>query len=106
MIATSGSEGSNRYRKPLSLKTRNNVLAVLSKVLRNAEEVDLIDRVPKIRSYRCEKPEIGRGTSRSGAGCSRGLAGWGRGCWWRPFWPVMRAYGSVRSSPCSGRMWT
>jgi integrase len=58
MIATSGSEGSNRYRKPLSLKTRNNVLAVLSKVLRNAEEVDLIDRVPKIRSYRCEKPEI------------------------------------------------
>ena len=52
------SEGSNRYRKPLSLKTRNNVLAVLSNVLRYAEEVDLIEQVPKIRPYRCEKPEI------------------------------------------------
>lgn len=52
------SEGSTRFRKPLSLKTRNNVLAVVSNALRYAEEVGLIDEAPRIRPYKFERPEI------------------------------------------------
>ena len=51
-------EGSNRFRKPLTLKTRNNVLAVVSNALRYAEEVGLIDEAPRIRPYKFERPEI------------------------------------------------
>jgi integrase len=51
-------EGSNRYGRPLALKTRNNVLAVVSNALRYAEEVGLIDGAPRIRPYRFERPVI------------------------------------------------
>jgi integrase len=51
-------DGGNRYKKPLSLKTRNNVLAVVSNALRYAEEVGLIDEAPRIRQYRFERPVI------------------------------------------------
>jgi integrase len=51
-------EGSTRFRKPLTLKTRNNVLAVVSNALRYAEEVGLIDEAPRIRPYKFERPEI------------------------------------------------
>jgi integrase len=47
-----------RTGQPLSLKTRNNVLAVLSKALRYAEEVKVIDEAPRIRLYKVERPEI------------------------------------------------
>lgn len=52
------SERGNRYDKPISLKTRNNVLAVLSNALRYAEEVGLIDEAPRIRPYKFERPVI------------------------------------------------
>jgi integrase len=51
-------ERANRYAKPLSLKTRNNVLAVLSNALNYAEEVELIEKAPRIRPYKFERPEI------------------------------------------------
>lgn len=51
-------EGSNRYGKPLALKTRNNVLAVLSHALAYAEEVEFIEKAPRIRPYKFERPEI------------------------------------------------
>jgi hypothetical protein len=51
-------EGSTRFRKPLTLKTRNDVLAVVSNALRYAEEVGLIDEAPRIRPYKFERPEI------------------------------------------------
>lgn len=51
-------EGSNRYGRPLALKTRNNILAVVSNALRYAEEVGLIDGAPRIRPYRFERPVI------------------------------------------------
>jgi integrase len=51
-------EGSNRYGRPLALKTRNNVLAVVSNALRYAEEVGLIHGAPRIRPYRFERPVI------------------------------------------------
>ena len=44
--------------RPLSEKRINNVLAVLSKALRYAEEVELVDRAPRIRLFRVERPEI------------------------------------------------
>ena len=47
-----------RLGDPLSRKTRNNILAVLSKALRYAEEVEVIDKAPHIRLYRVERPEI------------------------------------------------
>ncbi len=48
----------NRYKKQLSLKTLNNVLAVLSNAMRYAEEVGLIEEAPRIRQYKFERPEI------------------------------------------------
>jgi integrase len=42
----------------LSAKRINNILAVLSKSLRWAEEVELIKRSPRIRFYKVEQPEI------------------------------------------------
>lgn len=42
----------------LSAKTRNNILAVLSKALHYAEEVQVIRETPRIRFYRVERPEI------------------------------------------------
>jgi integrase len=51
-------EGRNRYEKPLALKTRNNVLAVVSHALAYAEEVGLVEKAPRIRSYTFERPEI------------------------------------------------
>ena len=47
-----------RLGRPLARKTRNNILAVLSKVLRYAAEVEVIDKAPHIRLYRVERPEI------------------------------------------------
>ena len=44
--------------KPLSPKRVNNVLCVLSKVLRYAVDVEVIDRAPKIGLLKCERPEI------------------------------------------------
>jgi integrase len=51
-------EKGNRYKKPLSLKTRNNILAVVSNALNYAEEVGLINEAPRIRQYKCERPQI------------------------------------------------
>jgi integrase len=48
----------NRYDKPLSLKTRNNILGVVSNALAYAREVDLIDQAPRIRPYKFERPQI------------------------------------------------
>jgi integrase len=50
--------GGNRYGKPLALKTRNNVLGILSNALKYAAEVELIDEAPRIRAYKSERPEI------------------------------------------------
>ena len=47
-----------RNGKPLSPKARNNILGVLSKSLRYAEEAGVIERAPRIRLYRNERPEI------------------------------------------------
>jgi integrase len=58
MLKARMNERRNRYGHPLTLKTRNNVLAVLSKALAYAEEVDLIDEVPRIRLYKSEPPEV------------------------------------------------
>jgi integrase len=44
--------------KELSPKRMNNVLAVLSKALRYAEEAAVIDKAPRVRLYRVERPEI------------------------------------------------
>jgi len=44
--------------KQLSRKRVNNVLCVLSKVLRYAVDVEVIDRAPKIGLLKCERPEI------------------------------------------------
>ena len=41
------------FAKDLSPKTARNVLAVLSKILRYAEEVELIDKAPRVRLPRC-----------------------------------------------------
>jgi integrase len=49
---------SSRFKRPLTLKTRNNVLAIVSNALRYAEEVGLVDRAPRIRPYKFERPEI------------------------------------------------
>lgn len=51
-------ERNNRYKRPLTFKTRNNVLAVLSHALTYAEEVGLIEKAPRIRSYKFEPPEV------------------------------------------------
>jgi integrase len=48
---------SNRYDKPISSKTADNVLAVLSHVLAYAEELGQIDKVPKIRLYNDDPPD-------------------------------------------------
>ena len=45
-------------RLPLSPKSRNNIMAVLSKALRYAEEVEVIERAPRIKAGRFERPEI------------------------------------------------
>jgi len=50
--------GGNRNGKPLALKTRNNVLGILSNALKYAAEVELIDEAPRIRAYKSERPEI------------------------------------------------
>jgi integrase len=42
----------------LSDKSINNVLAVLSKVLRYAEEVEVIEKAPRVRLFKVERPEI------------------------------------------------
>jgi integrase len=44
--------------KKRSRKRVNNVLCVLSKVLRYAADIELIDRAPKIGLLKCERPEI------------------------------------------------
>src|SRR5262249_49723524 len=44
--------------KKLSDKRINNILAVLSKALRYAEEAELVEKPPRVRLYRIEKPEI------------------------------------------------
>lgn len=47
-----------RTGERLSSKTRNNILAILSKALRYAEEVEMIDKMPRIRLYPVERPQI------------------------------------------------
>ncbi len=44
--------------KPLSDKYINNILAVLSKALKYAEDVEMIQRAPKVGIFRTERPEI------------------------------------------------
>jgi integrase len=44
--------------RPLSPKTVNNVLVVLGKVLRYAEEIEILDTVPRIRMLRAPKPDF------------------------------------------------
>src|SRR5690349_21814581 len=44
--------------KPLSDKYINNILVVLSKALKYAEDVELIARAPKIGIFRTERPEV------------------------------------------------
>jgi len=44
--------------KNLSDKRINNILAVLSKALRYAEEAEVVGDVPRVRLFRVEKPEI------------------------------------------------
>ncbi len=55
-------EGKQRKCKhgeaPLSDKYINNILAVLSKALKYAEDVQLIKRAPKVGIFRTERPEI------------------------------------------------
>jgi integrase len=49
---------SKRRKKRLSRKRVNNVLAVLSKSLRYAAEVGLIDTVPRVGLFKIERPEV------------------------------------------------
>ena len=49
---------SNRYKKPLSLKTRNNIIAILAHALRYAEEAGVLDAAPRIRPFKFQRPEI------------------------------------------------
>jgi len=42
----------------LAMKSVNNILAVLSKALRYAEEAQIIDRAPRVKLYRLERPEM------------------------------------------------
>lgn len=49
---------SNRYKKPLALKTRNNIIAVLAHALNYAEEAGVIDASPRIRPFKFQRPEI------------------------------------------------
>ena len=49
---------SNRYLKPLALKTRNNIMAVLAHALRYAEEAGVLDAAPRIRPFKFQSPEI------------------------------------------------
>ena len=42
----------------LEEKSMNNILGVLSNPLRHAEEVQVIDRAPRIGLFRVERPEI------------------------------------------------
>ena len=44
--------------RPLSDKYINNILVVLSKALKYAEDVELIARVPRVGIFRTERPEI------------------------------------------------
>ena len=45
-------------KKPLCDKSINNIMAVLSKSLRYAAEVELIEKVPRIRLRKVDRPEI------------------------------------------------
>ena len=45
-------------RKGLARKSVNNVLCVLSKTLRYAVDVELIEQAPKLGLLNCERPEI------------------------------------------------
>lgn len=49
---------SAKTKKPLSEKRINNILAVLSKALRYAAKLQLIDHVPEIGLFKVERPEI------------------------------------------------
>lgn len=44
--------------KPLSQKSINNILAVLSKALKYAVEAELLPHAPRVRLYKVERPEI------------------------------------------------
>lgn len=48
----------SRRKRPLSDKSINNILAVLSKMLKYAAEAELIDHVPRIGLLKVERPEI------------------------------------------------
>ncbi len=45
-------------KKPLADKSINNIMAVLSKSLRYAVEVELIEKIPRIRLRKVDRPEI------------------------------------------------
>jgi integrase len=49
---------SNRYKKPLALKTRNNIIAVLAHALNYAEEAGVLDAAPRVRPFKFQRPEI------------------------------------------------
>jgi len=49
---------SNRYKRPLALKTRNNIIAILAHALRYAEEAGVLDAAPRIRPFKFQRPEI------------------------------------------------
>ncbi len=47
-----------KRKRPLSDKSINNVMAVLSKSLRYAVEVELLEKIPRIRLRKVDRPEI------------------------------------------------
>ena len=59
-LATKPGKGRDAEGKPLPMapKSRANVLAVLSKALRYAEEAEVIERAPRIKLGKFERPEI------------------------------------------------
>jgi len=88
--------------KKLSDKRINNILAVLSKALRYAEEAELVEKPPRVRLYRVDKAEIeawsfeeyGRSSTRRGSTSPRGM--------WPRSWPAMPGSASARSERWNG----
>ena len=45
-------------KRNLSPKTVNNALAVLSKMLRYAEDIEILDKVPRVKMLKVPKPDF------------------------------------------------
>lgn len=88
---------------PLSRKTRNNILAVLSNALRFAEEVRVIEQAPRVKLARVERPEIDclefEEYARVVASARRGELPGMLPC----SWPAKPGSASAASWRCSGR---